>query len=74
MARPGYPAQAPLSGNGFEFDTGAFAPTTSGPRVVASLHNLVITILRLASADSIAAALRYHARRPSRPVQTIMKR
>ena len=35
--------------------------------------NLVITILRLAGAASIAAALRYHARRPSRPLQTIMK-
>jgi hypothetical protein len=34
---------------------------------------LVITILRLAGATSIAAALRYHARRPSRPLRTIMK-
>jgi hypothetical protein len=35
--------------------------------------NLVITILRLAGATSIIAALRYHARRPSRPLRTIMK-
>jgi hypothetical protein len=36
---------------------------------MASLRNLAITILRLASTTSIAAALRYHARRPSRPLQ-----
>jgi hypothetical protein len=42
-------------------------------RIRASLRNLVITILRLAGAASIAAALRYHARRPRRPLQTIMK-
>jgi hypothetical protein len=47
--------------------------TASGPRTMASLRNLVITILRLAVTTSIAAALRYHARRPSRPLQTIMK-
>ena len=41
--------------------------TASGPRVMASLRNLAITILRLAGAASIAAALRYHARRPGRP-------
>jgi predicted transposase YbfD/YdcC len=37
--------------------------TGSGPRVMASLRNLVLTILRLAGAISIAAALRHHARR-----------
>ncbi len=47
--------------------------TASGPHIMASLRNLVITILRLAGTTSIAAALRYHARRPSRPLQTIMK-
>ncbi len=46
--------------------------TASGPRIMASLRNLVITILRLAGTTSIAAALRYHARRPGRPLQTIM--
>jgi len=40
---------------------------------MASLCNLVITIVRLAGAASITAALRYHARRPSRPLQAIMK-
>jgi len=40
---------------------------------MASLRNLAITILRLAWAASIAAALRYHARRPSRALQTITR-
>jgi hypothetical protein len=39
---------------------------------MATLRNLVITIFRLAGAVNIAAALRYHARRPSRPLRTIM--
>ena len=43
------------------------ARTAAGPRVMASLRNLVITILRLAGAASIAAALRYHARLPATP-------
>ena len=46
--------------------------TASGPHITASLRNLVITIWRLAGAASITAALRYHARRPSRPLRTIM--
>jgi predicted transposase YbfD/YdcC len=41
--------------------------TASGPRIMASLRNLVITILRLAGAASIAAALRYHAGGPAAP-------
>jgi hypothetical protein len=40
---------------------------------MASLRNLVITILHPAGTTTIAAALRDHARRPSRPLQTIMK-
>jgi predicted transposase YbfD/YdcC len=47
--------------------------TASGPRIMASLRNLAITILRLAGTAGIAAALRYHARRPTRPLQTITK-
>jgi hypothetical protein len=39
---------------------------------MASLRNLVIAILRLDGAASIAAALRYHARRPTRPLRTIL--
>jgi hypothetical protein len=40
-------------------------------RVMATLRNLAITILRLAGATSIAAALRHHSRRPGRPLHTI---
>jgi hypothetical protein len=46
--------------------------TASGPRVMATLRNLALTILRLTGHASIAAALRHHARRPGRPLQTIM--
>ena len=46
--------------------------TASAPRVMATLRNLAITILRLTGAVSIAAALRHHARRPDRPLRTIM--
>jgi predicted transposase YbfD/YdcC len=46
--------------------------TASGPRIMATLRNLALTILRLAGHASIAAALRHHARRPQRPLQTIM--
>ncbi len=47
--------------------------TGNGPRVMASLRNLAITILRLAGVVNIAAALRHHARRPHRPLRTIMR-
>jgi predicted transposase YbfD/YdcC len=43
--------------------------TGNGPRVMASL---AIAVLRLTGQTSIAAALRYRARRPGRPLQTIM--
>jgi predicted transposase YbfD/YdcC len=46
--------------------------TASAPRVMATLRNVALTILRLAPHISIAAALRHHARRPERPLQTIM--
>jgi hypothetical protein len=36
-------------------------------------RNLAIAILRLTGHASIAAALRYHARQPGRPLQTIMQ-
>ena len=47
--------------------------TASGPRVMATLRNLAISILRLAGHASIAAALRYHARRPDRPLRTLLQ-
>jgi len=46
--------------------------THNGPRVMASLRNLTISVLRLTGATNIAAGLRHHARRPHRPLQTIM--
>ena len=44
----------------------------NGPRVMASLRNLAISVLRLTGVTNIAAALRHHARRPHRPLQMIM--
>lgn len=49
------------------------ARTAAGPRIMASLCNLVITIVRLAGAAGIAAALRYRAGRPGRLLQAITK-
>jgi predicted transposase YbfD/YdcC len=46
--------------------------TAAGPQIMASLRNLAITILRLTGATCVAAALRYHAGRPARPLRTIM--
>jgi len=45
----------------------------AAPRIMASRRNLAITILRLAGATCIAAALRSHARCPNCPLHTIMK-
>ncbi|WP_368862435.1 ISAs1 family transposase [Frankia sp. Mgl5] len=47
--------------------------TGNAPQTMASLRNLAITILRLTGATNIAAGIRYHARRPERPLETIMK-
>lgn len=41
----------------------------SGPQVMASLRNLVISLHRLAGATNIAAALRHHARNAARPLR-----
>ena len=43
----------------------------NGPRVMASVRNLVISILRLTGVINITAALRHHGRRPHRPLQTL---
>jgi DDE family transposase len=40
--------------------------TGSGPRVMATLRNLAISVLRLAGAANIAAGLRWAARAPAR--------
>ena len=46
--------------------------TGNGPRVMASLRNLAISVLRLTGATNIAAALRHHARGRHRPLRTLM--
>lgn len=46
--------------------------TGNGPQVMASLHNLAVTVLPLSSVTNITAALRRHARRPDRPLKTLM--
>jgi predicted transposase YbfD/YdcC len=46
--------------------------TGNGPQVMASLRNLAITILRLAGETNIAAALRYHASDPNRPLTALL--
>lgn len=46
--------------------------TGNGPRIMASLRNLTITVLRLTGVTNVAAALRHHARRPDRPLHTVM--
>jgi len=61
-------------GAGLDFDEDrSQTRTASGPQITASQRNLAITILRLTGATCIAAALRYHPRRSSRPLRTIMK-
>ncbi|ONH26609.1 DDE transposase family protein [Pseudofrankia asymbiotica] len=49
------------------------ARTRNAPQVMASLRNLAITILRLTGVTNIAQAIRHNARRPERPLETIMK-
>lgn len=46
--------------------------TANGPRVMASLRNLAISILRLDGATNIAQALRHHAWDPLRPVKLLL--
>jgi len=60
---------APLGDVNFDEDRSQIR-TASGPP---GHGHLAITILRLAGHASIAAALRHHARRPERPLRTIMK-
>lgn len=43
----------------------------NGPRVMASLRNLAISLLRLAGADSIAKAIRWCHRRVERALRLI---
>jgi len=41
------------------------------PHAMASLRNIAISLLRLAGAQNIAAALRYLGRRPERPLRLL---
>jgi hypothetical protein len=45
--------------------------TGNAPRAMASLRNLVIGILHARGDRNIAAALRHHARDPTRPLATL---
>jgi len=46
--------------------------TGNAPRVMATLRNTAISLLRLAGWTTIAAALRHHARSPHRPVTLLL--
>jgi predicted transposase YbfD/YdcC len=46
--------------------------TGNGPRAMASLRNLAISLIRLAGASNIAQALRHHAWGPLRPVELLL--
>jgi predicted transposase YbfD/YdcC len=46
--------------------------TATGPRAMASLRNLALSILRIAGATNIAHAIRHHAWDPLRPVQLLL--
>lgn len=46
--------------------------TAHAPHVMASLRNTAIGLLRLAGWSNIAAALRHHARQPSRTVTWLL--
>ena len=46
--------------------------TGQAPRIMASLRNIVISLLRLAGWDNIAKALRHHARNPDRALTCLL--
>lgn len=48
------------------------ARTATAPRVMASIRNIAISLLRHAGHDNIAAARRHHARNPTRPADLIL--
>ncbi len=45
--------------------------TGGGPRMMASLRNLALSILRLAGHTNIAKALRHNARKPKRALELV---
>jgi predicted transposase YbfD/YdcC len=46
--------------------------TATGPRAMASLRNLALSVLRIAGATNIAHAIRHHAWDPLRPVKLLL--
>lgn len=46
--------------------------TGNAPRIMATLRNTVITLLRLNGHQNIAAALRHHARNADRPINLLL--
>lgn len=46
--------------------------TGAGPRIMASIRNLAISLLRLAGHTNIAKALRHNARKPKRAIKLIL--
>jgi hypothetical protein len=46
--------------------------TGGGPRMMASLRNLAVSLLRLAGHANIAKALRHNARNPKRAIDLIL--
>lgn len=52
-------------------EDGSHVRTGTGPSVTACLRNLAIGLLSRAGPVNLAAALRYHARDPARPLATL---
>ena len=52
-------------------EDGSQVRTGTGPQVMACLRNLAIGVLSRAGPTSLAAALRQHARDPTRPLATL---
>ncbi len=52
-------------------EDGSQTRTGNAPQVMAGLRTLAISLLRLAGADNIAAALRHQARDPRRRLQLV---
>ena len=46
--------------------------TGAGPRIMASIRNLAISLLRLAEHTNIAKALRHNARKPKRAIKLVL--
>jgi hypothetical protein len=65
---PAYPAAVQAQASGPFTEDVSQVRTGNAPRVMASLRNLVVGILRLRGQTNIAAALRHNARDATRPL------